>query len=462
MSERARHPARAALLAALALLAPLATGCPPSSPDMEPPLRPLVYTESPDPEEAPLIPGYEAWADGSDPSRYPGMPELVPAAMAYQPPSDEDAGDDALSDPATLSVERLGRAVFLAMVDPTADLEPLFLSVEDYAAVAHTSEDRARTHLAEAMEDARDVTSRFRGEVPSERRPGGLGALVEVDGVRVPEGRLASGEVAENPDDSVMVWGVEIMLRLRGTEQVFRLRLPKVLRSPAGHWGLAEAPELGGRLAMYLDMGFHLSPSLLAFEHYPLPFQTGNFWTYQLRTLPRADAEGDAVEHLADETLPRMRDEVIERQDYDGYALVRIRRSYTEEGRRDETFAYLLTARRVYSCNRDCQRNIEQIDWLVSHLSSAVTPRYVFPLRPGMGWRRGGRIDAEGDYQVWSTPEVAAVPAGRFEDALRVTHSARAGREHLYFANGIGAVLVRIDGASETTFRELVDYRIIP
>ncbi len=37
-----------------------------------------------------------------------------------------------------------------------------------------------------------------------------------------------------------------------------------------------------------------------------------------------------------------------------------------------------------------------------------------------------------------------------------------AGREDRYIAPGIGVVLTRMDGATETTYLELVDYRIIP
>jgi len=442
------------LLAVSLLLAPALTACPPSNEHIDPPLRPLVYTESENPGEAPQIPGYEMWTDGSDPTAYPGLPSNhLPSVLPEMEP--EIAAD---ADP-----ERLARAVFAALCDTSADLDDMLLTPSEYSAAAYTSADAARLHMLEVAAETREVAAAFRGELRSEQRAGGLGTLLTIESVRVPSGRLASGEQAEEPELAVMVWGTEVVMRLGETDQTFRLRLPKVLRTADGRWGLAEAPELGGRFEMYLAMGFHLSSQMLAFEHYPLPLHTGNYWTYQIRALPRLAGDGHAEpEHTLDHDLPRFRDEVVARDDFDGYALVRVRRNWLESDQRSSDRWYVLTARRVFRCNRDCRRNIERIDWLLSHLSTSVTPEYVFPLSPGMGWRSGGRSDLEGDYQSWSDFELAVVPAGQFERAIRVTHSARAGRVNSFFVSGLGPVLERIDGATDTTYHELVDYRIIP
>ena len=179
--------------------------------------------------------------------------------------------------------------------------------------------------------------------------------------------------------------------------------------------------------------------------------------------MPRSEGEdATAAPHLRDPDLPLFRDEVVSREDFGGYSLVRIRRVWIESERENESRWYLLTPRRVFECNRECRRNIESIDWLLGHLSGSVTPDYIFPLSLGLSWRRGGRPDLDGDYRTWSSFEVIEVPSGRFERTIRVTSSGRDGRENVFFSGGLGVVLERIDGATHTTFHALMDYRIIP
>ena len=101
--------------------------------------------------------------------------------------------------------------------------------------------------------------------------------MLELDSVRAGAGRLVSGELAEGDEVPVMAFGTEVSMRLRDTDQVFVLRLPKLLVDSEGQWRIAAGPELGGMLELFMAMGFHLSPRLLAFEHYPLPYFTGNF-----------------------------------------------------------------------------------------------------------------------------------------------------------------------------------------
>ena len=430
------------------------SACPPSTPEGDPPLRPLVYTESP--AEAPELelPGYEMWTDHQDPTAYPDEPRiLTDDSLSVSEPTYD------LSTP-----DGLAHALFqaLAMQDEQL-LSSLIMTPREYSQAARAGAERAVEHIGDVRDQANQVFLAFRGEVLSEQRPGGLGALLEVEQVGVGSYRLVSGERADDPANATMVWGTDIRMRLRGSDLILRLRLPKLLLNQSGQWKLAEPPELGGRLQMFLNMGFHLSPTLLAFQHYPLPLQTGNYWTYQVRTVPRTSPDQLSQEtHELDEALPRFTDQVISREEYDGYALVRLDREFGDPEQRTETLHFLLTPRRVFRCNRDCRRNIEDVGWLLSHLSATVTPDFVFPLGPGVGWRRGGRTDLDGDYVTWSQYEVATVPAGHFEATVRIMSSDRSGRTHRYFASGLGVVLTRIDRATHSDFYELVEYRIIP
>ena len=394
------------------------------------------------------------WTNGSDPSAYPDEPPILGQNSTAEPEQSHD-----LSTP-----EGLARSLFRALQEQDEDrVTELIMTPREYASAARAGTENAVEHIEDVRSQTSQVFLAFRGEVVSEQRPGGLGALLEIEQVGVGSYRMVSGERAPVPEVAVMVWGTDIRMRLRGSELVLRIRLPKLLRNTAGEWKLAEAPELGGRLQMFLDMGFHLSPTLLAFQHYPLPLHTGNYWAYQVRTVPRTSPDQLSQEtHELDESLPRFRDQVITREEYDGYALVRLDREFDDPEQRTETNYYLLTARRVFLCNRDCRRNIEDINWLLSHLSAAVTPDFVFPTGPAMGWRRGGRSDPDGDYVTWSQYEVAAVPAGHFDNTVRIMNSDRTGRTHRYFASGLGVVLTRIDRATHSDFYELVEYRTIP
>ena len=428
-------------------------GCPPSEPNFDPPLRPLIYTTSPQGEPAPHIDGYEMWEGETDPTAYPGMDAR---RVSEATPSPDVTN---LTDP-----QAVGHVIFRAFAAQRRELlDPLLIGAEEYARAARAGPDTSARHVAEMHAQLDEVWGTFHGTTPSEQRPGGLGAQLGVEQVDVGSYRMVSGERAQEPEDAEMILGLVIVMRLGETDLLLRIRVPKLLRTEAGEWRIAEAPELGGRLQMFLDMGLHLSPALLAFEHYPVPLHTGNYWTYQVRQIPRLSPdEVAAVEHTADETLPRVRDIVLTRDDYNGYSLVRVRREHLSQEERPTQTAYLLTPRRLFRCNRDCRRQIENVDWLLSHLSTSVTPDLVFPLRPGMGWRRGGRLDAEGDHFTWSESEEVTVPAGHFENAVRILHSSRRGRVHRYHRRGLGTILERIDGATTTTFYELVDYRIIP
>lgn len=438
----------------LVVLLTVTTACPPSEPHGEPPLRPLVYTESPHGQSRPLIPGYEEWAGDVDPTAFPLDTEPT-VDFTFPPARTRD-----LTTP-----EGLASALFQALESlDQSELDELLISAEDYAQIAHTGSDTAASHAAELRAQTGELMQSFRGELLSEQREGGLGSMLVFESASEGSYRLVTGARATVPEEAIMVWGAELRMRRTDSDLVFRIRIPKLLKLPSGEWRIAEVPELGGRLEMFLAMGFHLSPVLLAFEHYPLPLHTANYWTYQVRSIPRlSPSEMGDVGHEADETLDRYRDVVLSRQEYDGYALVRLRREYlSDQERRDETVSYLLTARRMFLCNRDCRRNVENIDWLLSHFSNAVTPELVFPLLPNMSWRRGGRPDLDGDYRTWSEYESSNVPAGHFDRTVRVMNSARSGRTHRFLASGIGVVLVRIDGATDTVFHELVDYRIIP
>ncbi|MBN1944908.1 MAG: hypothetical protein JW797_04490 [Bradymonadales bacterium] len=506
-------------------LFPLAMGC--ASQEEEPiefPLRPLLYTERPADESVVPPPGYEMWDGTIDPTAYPDEPPVLQIRRQAEGVAFHQVD---LSTP-----EAVARAVFRALVNQDEELlQRTVLTPAEYSAAARTNLGPAQAHIQEVGQRSGELIEFFRGEIRSEQRPGGLGSMLQIESVVMTDGRLVTGAVARGNEQPVMYWGIEVRMRLFDTEQVFRLRFPKILQAPDGHWGLAEPPEVDGMLQLFVQMGFHLAPTMLSFEHYPYPLFTGNYWTYQVREVPRSSSmeadwgSGEAavpeepegpvrsrerssmeeplpplepdqtwtvelgpVEETEEETggpnheedghpgegervgsgdveeqtvYPRFIDEVVSREDYEGYSLVEIGREYLDQTMTPTSRYYVLTARRIYRCDRDCRRNIRDISWLLVHFSRRV-PDLVFPLRTSMGWRTGGRPDMRGECRTRSRLELADTPAGRFESTVCISRSTAQGKEHRFFQPGIGVVLTRIDGSTSIRYEELVDYRIIP
>jgi hypothetical protein len=385
------------------------------------------------------------WTGTTDPTAYPDEPPILGLAPAEQPailPSTPD-----LTTP-----EAAVRVLFSALCqDDDSRLDPLFMPVDDFAQAARTSLDNARERTDEMRIGTIGILAAFMGGSPTERRPGGLAGMLELESISLGSGRLVTGELTDDNQLAVMILGSEMRLHLRDSSQSFVLRVPKLLLSPDGRWQLAEAPRLGGMLELFMAMGLHLSPALLRFEHHPLPYFTGNYWTYRVR--------GDVP--LAEGDDPTYRDEVVSREEFDGYAVIEISRTWSDESRRTRNRHYLLTARRLFRCNADCRRNRSDVSWLLSDLSRR-TPVLIFPLRPGIGWRTGGRLDVTGEYAASTSFEVADVPAGRYEQTVMVTNSGNRGTVHRYVVPGIGVVMTRIDGALDVSYEELIDYRVIP
>jgi hypothetical protein len=415
-----------------------------------PPLRPIVYSEISTAEDQPIISGYEMWREGSDPTAFP--PEEV------RPVSGLGQGEVSLRRTAVLSnPELLARQFFIAFCGSTGiPLEDLVLSSEDYAALTYLSQEASEERMNAVTSSLMLLSEEFTGV---ENGGGGLGSMLTIENVNVGALRMADGTLSEEAGTGVMVWGTEILARYQETDLVFSIRFPKVLQGLEGDWGIAEAIEVDHRLQMFMEMGFHLPPEMLAFEHYPIPFQTGNYWSYSVREALRTGAVADEVEPHEGHTV---RDEVLRREDYNGYALVQIQRTYGEEERAPEQRYYLLSATRLFECSRECRRHIEDMDWLLLHLSNQVTPVLLLPMNVGLTWRRGGRLDEGGSHRSWSDLETVQVPGGMFERAYHISYSSRSGLEHWYWVADVGPALIRIDGSTAITSFELIDYRVLP
>lgn len=435
--------AHAAAAAAGWLTLTACDGPPPS----EPPLRPLLYTEVASRADGNLE-GMDEWTDPTvDPIAWP-TESTTQSATAYSLAMDE--------------LPRTPEAAMLAFLDALLSqrserLDELCFDAEGYRTAAHASQSAAERDVAEMNEGIAALMTAFEPGPASQARRGGLVELLEPGQLIVGRGRNINGSATRRDETPVMHWGNELSILLRNTNVEFVLRFPRLLVDEQGIWRAASVPVVDARFHTWRGLGMDLKPEMLSDEHAPFPLSVGNYWHYRYqRASDTSVAPGNSRRAPAD----GYRDEVTEIEEHSAYRVVRFRRLFDDPNRPSQTFAWLMTPKRLYSCSRECQRNASNTQWIITYAGTQI-PMFVFPLNPGSGWGMGG-FDSEDN--VWRSAQDRAevnVPAGNFATSFELTRSVAGGRQLVYFVPGIGVVLRRNNVGLRTEDEELIDYRIM-
>lgn len=437
----------------LAAAALLAVGCGTEAPAGDPPLRPLLYTESASTDLA-SIEGFEEWMDPTvDPVAWP-----VPADVSAR---SRGAAQDLVLRPAT-TPEELMVGVFHCLLQQQREaLAPLLFDAESWSRAGRIGADAARREVNTLGAGLDDLFAAFAPAQASLARPEGLRRLLAAGPVVVGRGRTIQGALVRGDEVPVMHWGSELRVELAGTNASFVLRFPRILKDETGHWRLAGVPTVDGRFQAFRALGLDLKRELLLPGHASYPLSVGNFWHYRTRR-PAPSLEGESEGPQPGAITPNgYRDEVTDVIDLDMYRVVRFRRLWDNPSRASETFAWLQTATRIYRCSWDCLRNARDVAWVLAW-APQQSALFSFPAELGMSWGVGGVGVRNPVWRISSEPVNVSVPAGQFPASREFVRTAAGGRDTLYFVPGIGTVMRRQLRGFETEIEELLSYRIMP
>jgi hypothetical protein len=423
-------------------------GCDAPEPLVDPPLRPLLYTETTSRVEG-GIPGFEQWQD----------PAVDPIAWPTESPTQSSARYASAAVERPTTPEQLMLSTLTLLLNQRADeLLALGFDPVSYAATARTNETDALRQVEELNDGLRDLASTFAPASASQARRGGLLELLEPGQLVVGRPRNVDGSAVQDGQAPAMHWGSELSVQLRDSNVGFVLRFPSILVDEQGIWHLADAPAVDARFRAWRNLGLDLKPELLDSSHAPFPLSVGNYWHYRTRR-PQDTLAGDPERPVA--TNEGYRDEVLEVDDHGAYRVIHFRRLFDDPSRPAQVFRWLQTPLRVYGCTTDCVRNASNQQWVLTY-GSVQVPLFSFPLRAAMGWGTGG-VDSEDN--VWRTGSDlvdVTVPAGTFVDTIELSRSVAGGRQLVHFVSGIGVVVRRNNTGIGTGDEELIDYRIMP
>ena len=199
---------------AAVLLASL-IGCRRPAQESDPPLRPLLFTETPGGDRIVASP------EGSDPVAFPS--EFSTSAPA--PPA--DAGYP----PATSPEHLLQYSVAALLTNNTTVFRRYTYDAASLALNARMSLPAARDAEEILTRDVSATFDLFDPGPESAQRPGALSAQLEPTQITVGSPHLLDGSKPHAGDDPVMYWGSEVELHVKSTPAVtFTLRFPKILR----------------------------------------------------------------------------------------------------------------------------------------------------------------------------------------------------------------------------------------
>ena len=387
----------------------------------EPPLRPLVYKEK-----------------RSD-------------LEAVQLPSENSVIAD-LSTPQALGLE-----IYRGFVgqDPLI-FESLFPTPREAVIAMKMRKSRSETFSVGLIEKSNSVYKMFGTDLPSEVPAGGLITVLELVDFEIGKGRTIDNRIARRKRDQVVMHlGNVMMFRLSGTDKIFKMRVPKIVKTQNG-WKIAEAPVLERAFNVYIEAGFHLKASLISSKEYQYPLSVGNFWHYRVREAGGSFKPGEFFSTFPDE----FRVEVKEVETFNAsYNVVTMLKTYNDPRKKAKWFGYLVTPRRIYNCNKDCRRRSSNFAWVLD-FAAMNTPIFVFPMERGKEWGKS-KTKGMSKYHVKQESVVVEVPAGNFVEPLVIAGSAKDGNEERSFVPGVGLVMRRVQTALSTKYEELTLYRII-
>lgn len=403
--------------------------------DQPPPLRPLIYTEAP-PEATDAVP--------------------APAAPETQYISPED----------------LGVAIYQALIEHDRKLfEQVFVTGPELVELIKARPDKAERDAEAHLVGSQGIWELFMPAEASEEPIGGLGARLRLIEFKVGKGRDISGKLVRPGGEVMMHWNSDLRLQLQGSDKVFAVRVPKIVKTARGGWKLMGELDVDPTLRTWLESGMHLKPELLTSEHYPLPLEVGNFWKYRIKyTVPRprpasqpapgATQDGELPLPLEPLDDPTVRIAVTEITRREGYLIATLEHELVDYEPSVTTERLLVTPRRVYNCTRDCYSHVDDIGYLLGYISNQ-TPLYIFPIAPGAGWGKAGRNTNANPYKVKPERERAQVPAGDFANALVISGSIEEGFEERYFVPGTGVVRRTVRSGLGPRTEELIEHRLM-
>ncbi|RDV36848.1 hypothetical protein DV096_17320 [Bradymonadaceae bacterium TMQ3] len=441
------------------------------------PLRPLVYTEHPD-----LTPEGAAVREGRLLRELRQGAELSGGWGRLETESDRKM-------PLISEGEALGEAIFEALTTRDEALwDHLYIAPESYAQLVKVSPEKAHEFVDVQMGGALQTWEIFTPTRSSEGADGGLGELLELEGLELGEGRTVNGPVAKEDERVVQHWGNVLRLRYAEADVVFELRISRIFRVPSPQdptrevLVLASPVEADRRLRTLVALGLHLKPELLRSREYPFPLKEGNFWRFRRYNRALGQEEVDpleiAVGGQAAAGTPRSPEvimEVLGVEQYGTWRLVHVMRSYEDADFTRAHERWVLTPRRIYVCNARCQARIDDLSYLLEYFEYQV-PIFSFPLEPGQGWGRAGLGAEEGTFVVDESWHRVETPAGGFvgtyaiEGTGPLTQSSpyfRLPDQRRYFAPGRGVVRRELRepdarGNLIDVVEDLVEYRIMP
>ncbi len=399
--------------------------------DHEPPLRPLIYTEL--------------------------------------PPSSEDEAQQPQTSIINIAPEDLGYALFHALIDHNREAyETMFVAPDDLAALVHMKAEPAAAESARILKDSELMWTLFSPQLASEDPMTTLSTRLRLAEFRIGKGRNLAGKVADPELDDVMQhWGNDLRIELVGTEKIFSIRVPKIVKTAQG-WRIAQPIDLDPTLRTFLETGMYLKNELMTSEHYPYPLEVGNFWKYKVdqphtTNTPQIDENGQPVQD-ANTTITDM---VTDIAHHDGFWIVTFERTTVDaqntllDGAEKQTFSWLITPKMIFPCARDCRNNADNIGYLLGYIAKQ-TPFFVFPVETGNRWTVGGRRANYNRYEVREKLENPLVlPSGTFNGVLDIFGSIEEGREDRFFEPGIGIVQRNLRSSTGLTQETLIKYRLI-
>ena len=399
----------------------------------EPPMRPLVYTELP-PSEA--------------------------AKITEKPES-------ALN----LVAEDLGYGIFHALIDhDRSSYESMFISAPQLASLVHADLESSERQTKDILNKSELMWTLFVPSLIAEEPIGGLSSRLRLSEFRLGKGRnLAGKTVAQEDEEIVQHWGNELRIELIGSDKVFVIRIPKIVKTPMG-WRIAAPIEMDKTLQLFLEAGMHLKSDLLTSEHYPMPLEVGNFWKYRVEKGMDAaavvPAETESEQPAAKPQDVTVNDTITDIIHREGYWIISFEHTYSDpntqtEGPEITHFSWLATPRRIYPCKRDCKNNADNIGYLLGYLLHQ-TPVYIFPMEVGKRWSQAGQRENIYKYEVRALhDEPVVVPSGSFTQVYEIFGSIEEGRESRFFVPGIGVVMRTVRGSVGQKTEVLIKIRLI-
>lgn len=419
------------------------------------PIAPLVYTEDPEAKQSAVRERrllQELIQTSGERSRWGGLKEHT----------------DELERAPLTSSEKLGRAIFDALVDRNAFLwEEVFARVSEFDRVFPVKTSIADRRIREALTKSERVWQSFDIREDSSVRVGGLANLLEFESLELGVSRNPRGEIVGVPITPAEHRNNVLKVSLKSTQTVFEFYINRIMRFEKDGepvYRVAGPVEIDPRFSTFLEAGLHYKSRTMQSGDYPFPLKVGNFWYYERRVVERnaPDAALSAREFLLEvESVSR----------YEFYRIVKLRHSYDDARLTKFETKWIVTPRLIVRCDKKCEQAPSELNKVLDVIGGSV-PLFRFPLTRGSSWSRLGESDgANSIFRVADDWVSLELPAGRFSRVTPIRQTTILKKSPIrpqmesktrYFANGIGVIKRQIETPEASIEERLTDYRISP